>query len=174
MINHFRGVENIPVLMKAGAIVPMKDMRDYDNSMDNPMKAGAIVPMKDMRDYDNSMDNPKAMEVRIFPAKDGSFTLWEDAGDTPEDCDENWAATKLTFTGGTTAEFRIGKVTGNLSVLPPSRTWKLVFTAAAPAVPAVTADGEILSSKVSYDEAGIYSGCSCCTSRNRRWGNPFF
>ena len=134
MINLFRGVENIPVLMKAGAIVPMKDMRDYDNSM----------------------DNPKAMEVRIFPAKDGSFTLWEDAGDTPGDCDENWAATKLTFTGGTAAEFRIGKATGNLSVLPPSRTWKLVFTAAAPAVPAVTADGEILSSKVSYDEA-----CSC-------------
>ncbi|MDQ9831272.1 glycoside hydrolase family 31 protein, partial [Acinetobacter baumannii] len=28
MINLFRGVENIPVLMKAGAIVPMKDMRD--------------------------------------------------------------------------------------------------------------------------------------------------
>ena len=134
MINLFRGVENIPVLMKAGAIVPMKDMRDYDNSM----------------------DNPKAMEVRIFPAKDGSFTLWEDAGDTPGDCDENWAATKLTFTGGTVAEFLIGKATGNLSVLPPSRTWKLVFTAAAPAVPAVTADGEILSSKVSYDEA-----CSC-------------
>lgn len=134
MINLFRGVENIPVLMKAGAIVPMKDMRDYDNSM----------------------DNPKAMEVRIFPAKDGSFTLWEDAGDTPGECDENWAATKLTFTGGTVAEFLIGKATGNLSVLPPSRTWKLVFTAAAPAVPAVTADGEILSSKVSYDEA-----CSC-------------
>lgn len=134
MINLFRGVENIPVLMKAGAIVPMKDMRDYDNSM----------------------DNPKAMEVRIFPAKDGSFTLWEDAGDTPGDCDENWAATKLTFTGGTAAEFRIGKATGNLSVLPPSRTWKLVFTAAAPAVPAVTADGASLSSKVSYDEA-----CSC-------------
>lgn len=130
MLNLFRSMEHIPVLMKAGAIIPMKDMRDYDNSM----------------------DNPKAMEVRIFPAKNGSFTLWEDAGDTPEDLDENWAATKLTFKNDSTAEFRIEKATGNLSVLPSSRTWKLVFTATAPATPVVAADGEVLSSKVSYDK----------------------
>ena len=47
MINLWRGVEDMPVLMKAGAIVPMKDMADYDSST----------------------DNPKAMEVRVFPQK---------------------------------------------------------------------------------------------------------
>ena len=58
MLDLWRGVEDLPVLMKAGAIVPMKDMADYDSST----------------------DNPKAMEVRVFPAEDGSFTLWEEPG----------------------------------------------------------------------------------------------
>ena len=81
MLNLFRSMEHIPVLMKAGAIIPMKDMRDYDNSM----------------------DNPKAMEVRIFPAKNGSFTLWEDAGHTPQDLYENGAPTKLNYKNDPTA-----------------------------------------------------------------------
>lgn len=129
MIDLWRGVEDMPVLMKAGAIVPMKDMRDYDNSI----------------------DNPKAMEVRVFPAEDGSFTLWEDQGDTPVDKDENWAATQLTFTGSEEDTFVIGKALGNLSVLPESRSWKVVFMGVDKASCKVTADGEEIAVKVSYD-----------------------
>lgn len=129
MIDLWRGVEDMPVLMKAGAIVPMKDMRDYDNSI----------------------DNPKAMEVRVFPAEDGSFTLWEDQGDTPVDKDENWAATQLTFTGSEEDTFVIGKALGNLSVLPENRSWKVVFMGVDKASCKVTADGEEIAVKVSYD-----------------------
>lgn len=129
MVTLWRGIENIPVLLKAGAIVPMKDMRDYDNSV----------------------ENPKSMEIRIFPAEDGDFTLWEDAGDTPEDKDENWAATQLTFTSGAVKRFVIGKAKGNLEVVPKERTWKLVFMASTCCTPAVTADGEEITAKVSYE-----------------------
>lgn len=129
MIDLWRGVEDMPVLMKAGAIVPMKDMRDYDNSI----------------------DNPKAMEVRVFPAEDGSFTLWEDQGDTPVDKDENWAATQLTFTGSEEDTFVIGKALGNLSVLPENRSWKVVFMGVDKASCKVSADGEEIAAKVSYD-----------------------
>lgn len=129
MIDLWRGVEDMPVLMKAGAIVPMKDMRDYDNSI----------------------DNPKAMEVRVFPAEDGSFTLWEDQGDTPVDKDENWAATQLTFTGSEEDTFVIGKALGNLSVLPENRSWKVVFMGVDKASCKVTVDGEEIAVKVSYD-----------------------
>lgn len=128
MINLWRGVENIPVLMKAGAIVPMKDMTVFDNSV----------------------DNPKAMEVRVFPAEDGSFTLWEDAGDTAQDAEENWAATQLSFNGGTEDQFVIGKAMGNLSVVPESRSWKLVFTAVENAAVKAEADGEALDVRTSY------------------------
>ncbi|NCB93593.1 MAG: DUF5110 domain-containing protein [Clostridia bacterium] len=130
MLNLWRGVEDMPVLMKAGAIVPMKDMREFDNSV----------------------DNPKAMEVKIFAAEDGNFTLWEDAGDTPEDEDENWAATELTFAGGAADRFTIGKAMGNLSVIPEKRSWKLVFVAAENIQPEVSAAGEKLDAKVSYDK----------------------
>lgn len=128
MVNLWRGLENIPVLMKAGAIVPMKDMRVFDNRV----------------------DNPKHMEVKIFPAEDGSFTLWEDAGDTAEDLTENWASTQLTFRDGAEVRFTIGRAAGNLSVLPKTRTWKLVFTAMEETAVETAADGEAVDVKVSY------------------------
>lgn len=131
MIDLWRGVEDMPVLMKAGAIVPMKDMADYDSST----------------------DNPKSMEVRVFPAEDGSFTLWEDQGDTPVDKEENWVATQLTFTDGEEDTFTIGKALGNVSVIPESRSWKVVFMGVEKACCKVTADGEEVAVKVSYDKA---------------------
>lgn len=125
------------------------------------MKAGAIVPMKDMRTLDNSVDNPEHMEVRIFPAEDGNFTLWEDAGDTPTDEDENWAATQLTFTGGTKDQFIIGNAMGNLSVIPEKRSWKLVFTGVEN-VNTATAPMEKIKQKIQklcYGRSGSV-GCS--------------
>jgi alpha-glucosidase (family GH31 glycosyl hydrolase) len=130
MLDIWRGVEEMPVLMKAGAIVAMKDMRVYDNST----------------------DNPKAMEVHIFPAEDGSFTLWEDEGDTPEDKEENWAATELTFEGGSEDRFVIGKAIGNLQVLPAKRSWKLVFTGVENSQATVRADGMPVNVKSFYEE----------------------
>lgn len=130
MLNLWRGIEHIPVLMKEGAIVPMKDMNVFDNSV----------------------ENPENMVVKIFPAKDGSFTLWEDAGDTVDDAEENWARTQLTFSGGAAPQFVIGKAMGNLSVLPKNRTWKLVFTAVENAAVEAAADKEPADVKVSYCE----------------------
>ena len=73
--------------------------------------------MKNMDIFDNCVDNPKDMEIRVFPAEDGSFTLWEDAGDTAQDAEENWAATQLTFTGGSKDEFVIGKALIHKSIV---------------------------------------------------------
>ena len=36
MLTLWRGLETIPVLMRAGAIIPMKDMTKYDNLVENP------------------------------------------------------------------------------------------------------------------------------------------
>ena len=146
MMELWRGVENIPVLMKAGAIIPLKDMTDFDNS--------TAVPAQ--------------MEVRIFPAACGSFTLWEDGGDTPVDADENWAWTEMTMNCGAagdssdvcvTAEapsdengtfFRISSACGNLAVLPGKRSWKLVFAGVSEAPVKVTADGRETKAHVSF------------------------
>lgn len=129
-LNLFRNLDSIPVLMKAGAIIPMQDMRTFNNGTENPC----------------------AMELHIFPAANGCFTLWEDDGDTPSDEDENWAYTQLSFTHGATDRFTIQKAAGNTAVLPAARTWRLVFTAVNPSSPVVTADGHALSASVSYDD----------------------
>ncbi len=134
MIDLWRPVEDIPVLMKAGAVVPMKDMEVFDNSV----------------------GNPEAMEVRIFPAANGSFVLWEDAGDTPKDEDENWVSTELTWKDGA---FTVSAAQGNLSVIPEKRSWKLRFCVveniladfAGEEAVNVTVDGCPLAASVSYE-----------------------
>lgn len=130
MMNLWRNVEEMPVLLKAGGIVPMKDMETFDNGV----------------------ENPTAMEVRIFPAAEGSFTLWEDEGNTPVDQEENWAATRFTFTGGGQSRFVIGKAEGNLKVIPKERSWKLVFMGVEEKAVVVTVNGKPVSTEVSYEK----------------------
>lgn len=129
MMDLWRGLEHIPVLMKAGAIVPMKDMSVYDNRT----------------------DNPAAMEVRIFPAGDGQFTLWEDEGDTASDSAEGWASTGLIWRHREKT-FVIQKAAGNLDVLPRERSWKLVFAGAGRADISVTVGQEQRAVQASYDK----------------------
>ncbi|MDO5425181.1 MAG: glycoside hydrolase family 31 protein [Eubacteriales bacterium] len=129
LLELWRGVEQLPVLMKAGAIVPMKDMSTFDNSI----------------------ENPQAMEVRIFPAEDGAFTLWEDAGDTPTDADENWAATELAW-NQETSSFHISPAQGNVSVLPKTRSWKLAFIGITESPCQVTIDGAEAAFACSYQK----------------------
>ena len=43
-------------------------------------KAGAIVPMGPVMQYVDEVKNP-TVEIRVFPGADGSFTLYDDAGD---------------------------------------------------------------------------------------------
>lgn len=87
-------------------------------------REGAVVPMTDMEEFTNSVENPEYMLVKIFPGEGEAFSLWEDAGDTPLDLDENWAETVLEKRQDC---FHILGARGNLSVLPKRRTWKLHF-----------------------------------------------
>lgn len=127
----------------------MVDMWRDINSIPVFMKAGAIVPFSNQDEGDNSIDNPEKMEIRIFPAANGAFTLWEDQGDTVEDLDENWASTKMSLTDST---FVIGNAMGNLEVIPKRRSWKLVFVATEENKAEVLIDGEPIDFKEYYDD----------------------
>lgn len=131
MINLWRELGDIPVLMKAGAIVPMRE-----TSLN-----------------DNSLDNPESMEVRVFPESNGTFTLWEDAGDTPEDKDENWAFTLITMETGVQNCFTIHKVQGNLSVIPEKRSWRLVFYAVKSTKPVIMIGSDQIQVETTYIES---------------------
>jgi hypothetical protein len=100
----WRGLDNFPVLAKAGGIVPLADGESFTNSVENPL----------------------ALELYVFAGANGSFRLWEDSGDTREDRDENWAVTLCTldWNGG---QFVISPASGNRAAIPAVRSWNLRF-----------------------------------------------
>ena len=131
MLTLYRDLENIPVLAKAGGIVPMADLSDFTNSV----------------------ENPKALTVKIFPGQDGEFRLREDAGDTGVDLPENWACTALTWKFGEQASFFIHSATGNTSVIPEKRSWNLEFYAIhQPKQLQVLVDGRQIPVQTAYEK----------------------
>ena len=102
-IRLFRDITTIPVLAKAGAIIPMA-------------APGSIR---------NSTDNPESLEIRVFAGNDGMFTLYEDnsLNETLDNLRE--AFTKMEFRWGGTAEFTIDAVSGDHGVVPENVTISL-------------------------------------------------
>jgi alpha-glucosidase (family GH31 glycosyl hydrolase) len=93
--------------------------RDLD-SIPVLARAGAIVPMVPDRAVGNGTGNPAALELRVFAGADGELTLWEDADDG------RWAATTLRFDADA-AEVVVGATEGDLSSLPERRGYDLVL-----------------------------------------------
>lgn len=126
----YRDIENIPVLAKAGAVIPMADLESYTNSV----------------------ENPKKLRVKIFPGKSNAFHLYEDDGDSLEDRPENWADTLLEWNWEQEAVFRIHGVEGNREAVPQKRDWTLEFCGIeSPEALQVQVDGRSVAADVAYD-----------------------
>lgn len=129
MLELYRSLEDIPVLAKEGAIIPLTDLTEYTNSV----------------------ENPKELAVKIVPGKKNAFILMEDTGDTFEDKEENWAQTKLEWINEN--EFIIHPANGNLDVIPKRRTWKMEFYGIADVDNLeVTVGGKAIETERIYDE----------------------
>ena len=129
MLELYRSLEDIPVLAKEGAIIPLTDLTEYTNSV----------------------ENPKELVVKIVPGKKNAFILMEDTGDTCEDKEENWAQTKLEWINEN--EFIIHPANGNLDVIPKRRTWKMEFYGIADVDNLeVTVGGKAIETERIYDE----------------------
>lgn len=126
----YRGMEDIPVFARAGAIIPLADLEEYTNSTANPEK----------------------LKVAIYAGADGIFHLYEDDGDSPEDLDENWADTEMTFTWNEKKVFTIGAAKGNTAVLPRERSYTLEFTGITNGGASVLTGGRQIEVNVNYDE----------------------
>lgn len=103
-IKMFRGAENFPVLAKEGALIPL-----------------------DTDDTSNGAVNPADMEILAFSGS-GSFTLYEDDGETMNYKNGAFAETKFEIN---TAEkeiiFKIYPSAGDLTVIPEKRNYKINF-----------------------------------------------
>ena len=92
-----RDLSSIPVLAKAGAIVPM-------------VPSDALDP--------GGTDLPSVVEVLVYAGADGELTLVEDRDD------ERWARTRMTYDDAT-GELTIHDVEGDASTLPADRSYRV-------------------------------------------------
>ena len=101
----YGGLDEIPVLAKAGAIVPLGPLAGW----------GGIA-------------NPEELTVHLFPGADNRFELYEDDGETQAYRAGAYAITPFALTWhGDRLEFVIAPATGDLAQIPPQRTYRLVL-----------------------------------------------
>ena len=119
----YRGIEDIPVLAKAGAIVPMADLTEYSNSV----------------------ENPEALRIKVFPGADGNFRMYEDDGtDAYAVTDMQWRYEE--------GMFEICAVQGNMGAVPERRRYTVEFCSiSAEQVTAFIGDQDV-QADVSYCE----------------------
>lgn len=89
-------------------------------------KAGAIIPLADIKENCNSVENPKSLEIICIPGKNGEFELYEDEGDNQNYKNGLYAITKINTNWEQKAEITI-KPEGELSVLPKKRNYTLLL-----------------------------------------------
>ncbi len=109
-------------------------------------KPGAILPLAVMEKGDNSVENPKDMEILVFPGGNGSFTLFEDDGESNAFRDGKKHLTHFIW-NETEKTFSI-RGEGDASLVPEKRCFTVTFRGFDP----FEVKGEGVES-VSYDKA---------------------
>lgn len=131
MLTLHRDIQNIPVLVKAGGIVPLADIDFFAADSDV-----------------NSTSNPEALKIRIYPGADGTFVLKED-----NDGGKNYKGVSTQMDWSWKEHwFRIMRPEGELSVIPAERRYTLEFMHIGCAEPEVTVNGEPVKPQWEYDK----------------------
>jgi hypothetical protein len=101
----YGGLNDVPVLARAGAIVPLAPEAGW-----------------------GGVGNPEELTVVVFPGADNRFDLYEDDGETQAYRAGKSALTPFTLAwSGDRAEFTVGPATGDGAQLPPERRHRLLF-----------------------------------------------
>jgi alpha-glucosidase (family GH31 glycosyl hydrolase) len=81
-------------------------------------KAGAIVPHAAQDELLDGTGLPSVMELRLYPGADGELTLAEDNDD------DRWALTRITY-DDTSGEVTVHDTSGHPDTLPTDRTYRV-------------------------------------------------
>ncbi len=101
----------------------LKMYRKYDE-MPVLAKAGAIIPTCVIDG--NSVENPEEIVLNIFPGANNSFTLYEDDGKTCDYMEGKCVNTKITLDWDNKT-IKISKPEGDLSLIPQNRKYKIIL-----------------------------------------------
>ena len=88
-------------------------------------RAGAIIPMTDQISAKEVEQNPESLEVRVYAGADGTFTLYEDDGVSCDYEKDDCAKTPMEFHWTDEKTFFINPVEGNTALIPAKRTYRI-------------------------------------------------
>ena len=126
-IKLYRNLTSMPVMVPAGGIIPLA--KDYKEC---------------------HMKNPEELEVYVYNGADGSFDLYEDAGD--EGMDAAPVITHFAFKSGKTAELSI-RVEGEAKgVIPENRSYDIYIKGISKPEKIVVSSDEMIEYAEHYDE----------------------
>ena len=132
MIDMYRDIETIPVLVPAGSILPFTDEIQAE-------QAGT---------------NPESFHIYVYAGKDGAFTLYEDDNISCEYEQEVCCKTRMEYHEDDKGVFTIYPPEGKQSLLPKLRSYKIEMTGfecPAEAV-VVKADGQRMEVQSFYNK----------------------
>lgn len=125
----FRPIETIPVLAKAGGILPLQSDSELSSRT----------------------DNPAALELLIFCGADGAFELYEDDG-VSMDYEKSVCVTTRYALDWTAKRFTVEPAAGELSLIPEKRRYTLRFYGVgAESVKSVSVGGETVEFTSEFD-----------------------
>ncbi|MCE5344600.1 MAG: glycoside hydrolase family 31 protein [Eubacteriales bacterium] len=133
-ITLWRPLSQIPVLAKAGAIIPL---------------AG------EAESRFNGVQPPRTLEIRVFGGADGAFSLYEDDGESMAFASGETSVTRFTFKWRQDGATRFTLSAGlPLPFLPETRDYAIVFlgVTANTSVAACDGDGAAVCAVCAYDE----------------------
>ena len=126
----YRDLHSIPVLAKAGAIVPMTE---------------EIFGQEAAR-------NPETMTIRVYGGADGSFQLYEDDNESNAYLKDECVLTDMDLKWSI-GRFVIHKAAGRLELIPQKRTWTVEFWGVKDTEVTVEVEGTEVEAFKEYDEA---------------------
>ena len=124
----YRPLSQIPVLARAGAIVPMTDE----------------ISAKEVE------QNPKHLEIRVYAGADGAFTLYEDdnvsCGYEQGDC----AKTPMEVCWADKKAFTLHPIEGNTKLLPEKRAYTIRVIGSTAEKAVILKNGNEIEAQVTY------------------------
>jgi len=115
-------------------------------------RAGAIIPL-DAEKVANGAALPQNLILKIFAGADGSFTLYEDDGESQDYLQGEFATTQIEQTRhANNLSVRIHPSQGSFRSFPVSRSWSLeIFGISAPRTAIVSVDGKQTQQEAIFD-----------------------
>lgn len=131
----------------------------YGELSDMPVfaKAGAIVPLGKEVNW-GGIDNSDELELVTFPGADGSYTLFEDDGQSQR-YDKDHALTKFTQVyEGQQTTITVCPVNGNKKLIPENRNYRLQLKGInEPTNVLFTINGQEIDVKWNYEDGALYT-----------------